>query len=1166
MRPRRAYKLWFYRDSTWANLVTSPEATYEEMVQGLDAELGRRWHVLSRRPSLAERRSQAERLVDATIRALIPSLEPSRAVAVAEHRIRSDVKGVASDVEDVKRVLETGKNLLTLLEQVPPPARDPIVRLSDDDAGLAARLLQVVTGPEHPSDAVVALVSAPPDWLHQAPADAWLALAEIATAHGAWDVAATLWEKVSELGIERARALARAALASAAAGDSVRAHGLLEKAQQVGGHALTVAIVAAAVDNDAVRIVSLSREADQLDTVVVAIAAEALLSVEGIYRAIAAYRRAIDLHRLFAGLHLRLAQLLLQESHQPASGSVGATLREARIVALRARDLRRQWRGPSAEAVIVACDVAWARQDWDDVLNLGRPAPDGEARPEEAATLGVQRAVVEAALASDQPEVAAQVLTQISHPFTRYTLRAQYLLATPGNTAEAAGLLREAWSLATDDADRLVVWSGLAALGEQLPDRHVLESRDDAQAALVLAQFDHATGETEAAIIRLRTWRNKSRQVIVPLAGLYASRDNLDAAVDTFLGAAARFDDPTFVSMAAHLVANRGDLARAEELAVRALTAISDEPRVRLMLHEILIAAAQDRGAWQDMEARVRAVIGERGETPQLRWLLVGSLFNQRRLDEAWAALQSHPALTPDTEQRALVWIQLHTRFRSDPGLADELLTVIDQFDNSPDLAGATIGRFLTSPINQSASEDAQARWRARIARFVDEHPAHPAFFSISLPDDPEQMIAALRPYLEPGTQNFEDLRLQVAEARMPYGILAAHTGKPYATALVHRAAGCLPIYPADDQTALQEASDARDALHTSIVVDTSTLAVTHFIASSWPRILGSFQRLTIPGPAHADLVQAAEGFRLRSDGTLGWDVHAQRPSVTEPNAETQQRLCDHAQWIVTVAGDLDIVDWPQLRSLPRHEELTNDDRFLPWLAPLDYAVTHGIPLFADDLVLRALARAEGIPTFGTVQILQALAESNAINNNELTSSLDALRREYCVDLPLDADSLIRIAHLDQWEPRAATFAFSRPATWRAGEHAFRVWRLLCNQAAAHKPEYLPSWLYAAITGIAHDKQPHQITTLAATMLFSTTLASDIPTTRFPELLKAARDATTRLAGTDLLPTTVTIMLEAFTPQGGPEFSARAVLWLAAELDEPDRAVVRAVIFGPNQA
>jgi hypothetical protein len=237
--------------------------------------------------------------------------------------------------------------------------------------------------------------------------------------------------------------------------------------------------------------------------------------------------------------------------------------------------------------------------------------------------------------------------------------------------------------------------------------------------------------------------------------------------------------------MAAHLVANRGDLARAEELAVRALTAISDEPRVRLMLHEILIAAAQDRGAWQDMEARVRAVADEHGETPQLRWLLVGSLFNQRRLDEAWAALQSHPALTPDTEQRAHVWVQLHTRFRSDPGLADELLSVLDQFGDSPGLTAATIGRFLTSPINQLASEEAQARWRARIARFVDEHPAHPAFFSISVPDDPEQMIAALRPYLEPGTQNFEDLRLQVAEARMPYGILAAHSGKPYASALV---------------------------------------------------------------------------------------------------------------------------------------------------------------------------------------------------------------------------------------------------------------------------------------------------------------------------------------------------------------------------------------------
>jgi tetratricopeptide (TPR) repeat protein len=1166
IRPRRAYQQWFFRDSTWGSLVTTPEETHGELVDSLDAELRRRWHVLSRRPSSAERRKQAERLVDATIWALIPSLEPSRAVAVAEHRIRSDVKGVASDVKDVRLVLETSNNLQTLLEQIPPPARDPINQLFNCDAGLAAQVLQVVTGSEHPPDAVAALVSDPPDWLHQAPADAWLFLAEIITAHGIWDVASTLWEKLANLGVERARNLARAALASATGDDSQRAHELIEKAQQVGGHAQTVGIIAAALDNHAERIVSLSREADQVDIAVVAIAAEALTHTEDIHSAIAAYRRAIDLHPLFAGLHLRLAQLLQQASHQPASGSVGATQREARTAALKARDLRRQWRGPSAEAVIVVCDLALARQDWDDVLRLGRPIPDGEATPEEAATLAVQRAVVEAALASDQPEVATQVLAQISEPFAKHTLQAQYLLATAGNTAEAARLLHDAWPLAADDVDRMVVGTGLAALGEDLPDRDVLESRDDVQAALVLAQSERAAGDTEAAITRLRAWRNKSRHVIGILAGLYASRDDIDAAVDTFAVAAVRFDDPTFLALAAQMVANQGNLARAEELAVRALTAISDEPRVRLMLHEILIAAAQDRGAWRDMEARVRAVIDEHGETPHLRWLLIGSLFNQRRLGEAWTALQSHPALTPDTEQRARVWVHLHTSFRSAPELADQLLWVVDQFPDSPDLIAAIIGHFLTSPIHESASEESQVRWRTRIARFVEEHPAHPAFFSISLPDDPDELIAALRPYLEPGTQDFEDLCRQVAEARIPYGMLAAYICKPYAAALVHRAASCLPIYSADDQVALREASDARKALHKSIVVDTSTLAVTHFVASLWPRILGSFQRMVIPGPAHADLVQASEGFRLRSDGTLGWDTRAQRPSATEPNAEVQQRLREHAQWMVNAAGDLDVVDWSRLCSLPRRDEIGDNDRFLSWLAPLDYAVTYRLPFFADDVVLRTLARAEGIPTFGTVQILQAFADSGTIDDGELNANLDTLRREYCVDLPLDADSLIRVARLDQWEPRAVAFTFSRPTTWRTGEHAFRVWRLLCNQVAIYKPEYLASWLYAAITGVAYSKQAHQVTALAATMLFSATLASDVPPTRFPKLLKAARDATTQLAGNDLLPTTVTIMLEVFTPQSGPEFGARAVLWLAAELDEQDRSVVREIVFRPNQA
>lgn len=1166
IRPRRAYQRWFFRESTWGGLVTAPESAYSGLVDSLDAELGQQWHVLSQRPSLFERREQADRLVDATIRVLIPSLEPSRAVAVAEYRIRTDVRGVASNVEDVKRILETKENLVTLLGQIPPPAHKPINRLYDRDPGLAARVLQVVTGSEHPASAVTSLVSDPPNWLRQAPADTWIALAEVAHAHGRWDVASALLERVSELGIDRPRNLACAALVSAISGDVRRARLLIERAQHVGGHAVTVGIIAAALENDLARILSLSRKADQLDIAVLAIVGEALVETEGMASGIAAYRRAIEQHPLYGGLHLRLAQLLLQMSHQPVSGSVVAAQREAHRLALAARDLRRAWRGPSTEAVIVACDAAMARLDWDAVLKVGLSAPDGEATSEEASVPAVQRSVFEAALASDRPEVAAHVLAQVLDPFDKYTLQAQHVLATTGDAAVAAQYFHDAWPLAKDDSDRLVVWMGLAALGQELPEGDLLESRDDVQGAVVLAHSKRAAGDHEGAIIRLRAWRNKSPHVIGLLARLYVERGDIDAAVGTFEGAAARFDDPTFLALAARLVADYGDLSRAEQLAARAMTTISDDPRVRLMLHEIRIAAAQDRGAWRDMEARVRAALDEQGETAHFRWLLVGALFNQRRFDEAWAALQSHPRLEPDTEPRARVWVHLHTRFRSDPALADELLSVIDRFAGSPDLTAAAIGHFLTSPAQESVSDDARERWRARIAGFINEHPAHPGFFSISLPDDPEEIIETLRPYLEPGTQELEDLRRQVAEARLPYGVLSAHAGRPYAAALVQRAAGCLPINTSDDPITLRESSDARAALQKSIVVDTSALAVAYFVKSVWPRVLGSFRTLTIPGPAHADLVQAAEGFRLRSDGTLGWDPHTQRPSATDADAEAQQRLREHAQWIVTVADDLDIVDWPQLCHLPRHEEIGQSDRMLPWLAPLDYAASHGLPLLADDVVLRGLARAEGIPAFGTTHVLHALAETNVIDSAQLTNSLDALRREYCVDLPLDTDSLIRVAHLDQWEPRAATFTFARPATWRRGEHAFQAWRVLYSQAAINKPKYLPSWLYAAIIGAAHDKQPHQVTTLAAAMLFSATMASDTPTVRFPELLKAAREATTYLAGDDLLPTTVIIMLEAFTPQCGPEFSARTVLWLAAELDELDRTTVREVIFGLNQS
>jgi tetratricopeptide (TPR) repeat protein len=1159
IRPGRAYRRWFGRSDTWDGLVSDTPAGYEALVNALDRELERALHLPGRLPSARQRRERAEKLVDATLRALISSLDASAAVAVSDYRIRRDL-------EEVKELLENRESLEARLAEVPPTAADPLRLLAIEDSVLAGRLLGALTASSEPTETVRALLAELPPWLQSAPARAWLALAEVANAHGAAGVASTLFERVADLGLDRARHLARAALAAAAADDPPRAQALISRAESMGGGAPVVPIVSAAIANDVARLADFARHFDALDSTVLSLVGEALLHEKGLQEAIGFYRRAAARYPDLAGLHLRLAALLLGAVQEAGPIRAPAARRDVRMLALHARDLRRNWRGPSGDAVVVACDLAIAFNDPAEALRLGQAPPDGEATGQEAATPAVRRAVFYAALADGQTDLAERLLGEIEDPVDRVIGRAE-LLAASGMNGEAASQYRQAWKLVRNDEDRMAVWLGLARLGEDLPDRPSLEARDDPYSVTVLAEADLARSSVDTAVGRLRRWRNRSPQVARRLAELYVRLEEVETAVATLEGAAAQFHDPRFLVTAAELLAAGGELGKAAEIAARALPAVGEESQLRVALHEVLIAEAQQAGNWLEMEARVRALIDEQGASPHRRWLLVGALFNGRQLEHAWTELQADPALQPDNEPRARVWMDLHARFRPGPELAEELLALIDRFGPSADLTAAAITRYLLmTPQHGDVPEDVAERWRSRMSRFLEEHPAHPGFFAITIPTDPDQLRETLRPYLEPGSQSFMDLREQVNDVRLPYGVLATNTGRPYAAALLQRAAGCYPIHPADEEVAHDEVLAARQAVNGPVVVDTSALTVASYLPELWPRLLSTFTQGIMPLPTRIDLVRAADDYRVRPGGMLGWDPRSGQPIATETDDEVHERLQTQSQWMLEATQDLDVLDWPRLGHLPEPDEVGDEASFLPWLAPLDLALARGHPLMADDVVLRMVARSVGVPSFGTVALLYALVDGGAVAASELTDALDELRRQYCVDFPLDLIALNRIGSQDKWAPGPAAYPFTRRTTWLASDRAYRAWHALCRRAAAANPRHVPGWLSAAIYGAARGKEPDQVTTIAAALLFSTTLTVGAPADIFPDLLAAARSAASDIGGGDLLPVAITQMLGVMTPVQGPEGSARAVLALAASLDEQDRALVRKIVFGPNEA
>ena len=218
-------------------------------------------------------------------------------------------------------------------------------------------------------------------------------------------------------------------------------------------------------------------------------------------------------------------------------------------------------------------------------------------------------------------------------------------------------------------------------------------------------------------------------------------------------------------------------------------------------------------------------------------------------------------------------------------------------------------------------------------------------------------MIENLRPSLEANALAIEDMTEKVRQG-WPYGLLATVAGRPYAAALLHRAAGCLPVATVDSARIEVEAEVARASLCGPVVADVSIFVVGVHLRHVWPQLRASFSRLELPRPAHQDVLDAVERFRAPSDGTLYFDTSGQvlRGAETDPIA--QQRLLELGEWVAAEAADVVVADWPHLVAV--NDGLV-DDTFLSWLSALDMARARGLPLWCDDLGLRTLALNEGV-------------------------------------------------------------------------------------------------------------------------------------------------------------------------------------------------------------
>lgn len=880
---------------------------------------------------------------------------------------------------------------------------------------------------------------------------------------------------------DRGYLCARAAVELGTAGEADRSNELIGRATSLSTSTSVTAIAAALAEDPRTVLEVLSADDALQDPYLVSVRLYGLRATFAFVEVIPFLTVALERYPESPGLMIELAWAYLQRSQEATTTSRTADRDRALELGLEARRLRRECRVDAADAARVACQAALLLGAYDRVIHIGMAPPEGEARPGEAANLEVRLSVAQAAVAGGNLDLLRRVVDLVPEGFHRAIIQAEVLVHTDADPAALAAAYDAVWAEATEEEHRVLYWLSAAAACVDVHGTHELRARTDDVPLLVDAQLHIARGEHNAAIALLRRSRRTEHTTRL-LVGALIGVGDLNGAVDELKTAANRFNDTSHLVRAVEVL---GQAERLDDAAALAEEALQRVPRTlgeaRAFLHEVLVERAGVAKEWGEMAVRSRAWIEDLGSSPRNRWHLALGLYQGGDRPGSWRILQEPPALDPTTASQARLWTVLAAHEAPSPVVAERVVALVDAFPDDKALAEAAVRLFFGrgDGVWGEVGPEIVSRYQELLATLAVDFGSDKDAAVYVLTGTAEEMLEKLRPSLEANAHAVAEMAEKVRQG-WPYGLLASVAHRPYAAALLHRAAGCLPIGTVDAVRAEGEVDAARASLGGPVVVDVSTLVIGGHLRQLWPQLRASFARLDLPRPADHDVLNAVEGFRAPSHETLYFDTSIQAVRGRDADLAAQERLLDHGEWVAAQVTEVVVADWPHLVALS--DGL--DDTFLPWLSALDMAKARGLPLWCDDLGLRTLAANDGVSTFGTTDLIAALTAEGQVEPGAAQDALRQLRQEYAVDLPLDADWLRLSAASEDWRPGPAAFYFTRPAAWLEFEDAYALWSELAQWAATTEPVRVAGWVHAAAYGVssavAADKAATIIAVIAA--------------------------------------------------------------------------------------
>jgi nucleoside phosphorylase len=807
---------------------------------------------------------------------------------------------------------------------------------------------------------------------------------------------------------------------------------------------------------------------------------------------------ALDLMPGLPAAQLRRSQAILARLHDPdrAPALEGTSLLLSSIeeTALAVRRAREPWGAATGEALALAGRARLEAGDPAGALRLLRPAPHGQATAAEAKTAEVRHFAAIAALLTGDSELALELTSALPGSAEAQLVRGSAFARSPGMHDEARYSYLRALELAADNPGYLQrALLGLARLGTPPdgdgpgglgPSLRRLREHDPRAADLVEGNAALAAGDYPRALTLARRYPTDYQAVELETRALTESGEAAAAIARLDGFGQARGDDS--VRAEAMTLAMQAGLHE-HACAIADAIISSQDGELRRAAREAKAMAAGRMLDWEQAATQTRLLAKEldRSDPQQAaareatyRWMRAEALYHQRKFALALQEL-SEPAPLPASRREQVLLVLATTQALAADSPAslpesafDWILAISAEWVSDEQISTEAAKLILMMPV--AATDTRLMRARSLLEDYFTTHGDVADMKRIVLPADPASpgsydwtpLVEQLRSQFEPQAAALGELTAKVWLGRLPAAFLAEATHRSYAETLIRQPLGCYPIRrepPEDDSTPV---AAAREALGGGrVAADTSALVIGSKLGVPRSHLTSLFRQVILPASLRDDIYAARAVLAHHSVMAMGWDPAAGLPALTRYDPATVDAWAAEAN---TLQRDL--------AHLSVQADAPGGER-RAWLAALQLAKKVSVPLWADDIALRALAAAEGIPAFGTLDLLAAAADAGQLQAppaKQLTAALTAAR---IVDLPLPAPWPL-CAQKDGWDPGGYTaLSISRPAAWSDQVASFEQYRHLIHALITHDPGTDPAgpvarWAAAAATGLAWATPP----------------------------------------------------------------------------------------------